>query len=175
CACAQSRVPNGGTWLLPEMIGAYERLHKMGFAHSVEAWRDGELVGGLYGVGFARVFFGESMFHLVSEASRAALAGLVSLLRLRGVTLLDCQQETPHIMKMGGVLLPREVFAQKLRQALIPAATPAAIPASGLAEPGVERAPCKDRPGETDEEQVWQPWRESYDYSLSSGAWASRS
>lgn len=170
-ACAQSRTLKGGTWLTPEMIEAYERLHKMGFAHSVEAWREGELVGGLYGVGFARVFFGESMFHFVSEASRAALAGLVSLLRLRGVTLLDCQQETPHIMKMGGVLLPREVFAQRLRQALIPTVNPV----SESAMPCAGHTPCADSACGKPEEQVWQPWRESYDYSLSSGAWASRS
>ena len=170
-ACAQSRTPNGGTWLTPEMIGAYERLHSMGFAHSVEAWREGELAGGLYGVGFARVFFGESMFHFVSEASRAALAGLVSLLRMRGVTLLDCQQETPHIMKMGGVLLPREVFAQKLREALVPPAGPA----SGDKLPSTDHVFCGGKIHDVPDEEVWQPWRESYDYSLSSGAWASRS
>ena len=170
-ACAQTRTPHGGTWLTPAMIEAYDRLHALGFAHSVEAWRDGELAGGLYGVGFGRVFFGESMFHVVSEASRAALAGLVGLLRLRGVTLLDCQQETPHIMKMGGVLLPREVFMQRLRQAL---ASPAdAEPGVGL--PSTEHVICGDALHKVSDEQVWQPWRECYDYSLSSGAWASRS
>ncbi len=87
------------------MIAAYEHLHALGYAHSVEAWRDGSLAGGLYGVALGRAFFGESMFHRVSEASRAALAGLVALLRLRGAELLDCQQQTPHIMRMGGVML----------------------------------------------------------------------
>ena len=170
-ACAQARTPHGGTWLTPAMIEAYDRLHALGFAHSVEAWRDGELAGALYGVGFGRVFFGESMFHVVSEASRAALAGLVGLLRLRGVTLLDCQQETPHIMKMGGVLLPREVFMQRLRQAL---ASPAdAEPGVGL--PSTEHVICGDALHKAPDEQVWQPWHERYDYSLSSGAWASRS
>ena len=111
------------------------------------------------------------MFHFVSEASRAALAGLVGLLRLRGVTLLDCQQETPHIMKMGGVLLPREVFMQRLRQALAPPAD--AEPGVGL--PSTEHVICGDAIHKAPDEQVWQPWHERYDYSLSSGAWASRS
>ncbi len=100
------------------MIAAYEHLHALGYAHSVEAWRDGSLAGGLYGVALGRAFFGESMFHRVSEASRAALAGLVALLRLRGAELLDCQQQTPHIMRMGGVMLPRASFLERLARAL---------------------------------------------------------
>ncbi len=174
-ACAAPRHEGGGTWILPEMAEAYECLHHMGYAHSVEAWYEGELVGGLYGVGLGRAFFGESMFHVLPEASRAALAGLVALLRLRGVTLLDCQQETPHIMKMGGVLLPRELFVQKLDQALAPehlAETsdqrdPVTGHFSGSTAVDVEpTAPCG---------AIWQAWRERYDYSLSSGSWALRS
>lgn len=112
-----ARLRSEGTWLSSEMIYAYEALHALGFAHSVEVWLDSKLVGGLYGVGFSRVFFGESMFHTVSEASRVALSGLVTLLRKRGVTFLDCQQETPHMVRMGATTIPRNVFLQKLREA----------------------------------------------------------
>lgn len=150
-ACAGPRSTGCGTWLSPEMIAAYERLHAWGFAHSVEAWRDGRLVGGLYGVSLGRAFFGESMFHVQAEASRAALAGLVALLRLRGATLLDCQQETPHIMRMGGVLLPRAAFLAQLALALNDPQTPG----SG-AFPG-------------------QPWETGYAYSVTNGSWTARS
>ncbi len=174
-ACAAPRHKGEGTWILPEMAEAYECLHHMGYAHSVEAWYEGDLVGGLYGVGLGRAFFGESMFHVLPEASRAALSGLVALLRLRGVTLLDCQQETPHIMKMGGVLLPRKLFVQKLAQALAP--EPVAE-ASAQGE-SVSRAVSGVTPAEADLlaacGTIWQPWSERYDYSLSSGSWALRS
>ena len=117
-ACAAPRAASDDTWIVRDMIAAYERLHELGYAHSVEAWRDGELAGGLYGVALGRAFFGESMFHHVSEASRAALAGLVTLLRQRDALLLDCQQPTPHIMRMGGKLLSREAFLDELGKAL---------------------------------------------------------
>lgn len=182
-ACAAPRHEGGGTWILPEMTEAYERLHRMGYAHSVEAWHEGRLVGGLYGVGLGRAFFGESMFHVMPEASRAALTGLVALLRQRGVMLLDCQQETPHIMKMGGVLLPRERFVQKLDQALAPEYP------DGISGPGESVLPVRTNGTCADAGQaaacdsgqdsacgaIWQPWRERYDYSLSSGSWALRS
>ncbi len=118
-ACAAPRKGSDSTWILPEIIEAYEQLHLLGYAHSIEVWNTkGQLVGGLYGVALGQAFFGESMFHIEAEASRAALAALVDLLRLRGVMLLDCQQATPHIMQMGGVLLPRTLFQKKLQEAL---------------------------------------------------------
>lgn len=131
-----------GTWITPQMLAAYERLHALGYAHSVEAWRDGRLAGGLYGVGLGRAFFGESMFHREAEASRAALAGLVSLLRLRGAALLDCQQATPHMERMGACLMRRKDFLAALSAALADA-------------PG--------RPGDGDNALCpWPPWRERY-------------
>ena len=155
-ACAGPRATGKGTWLTPEMIAAYEHLHALGYAHSVEAWRDGSLAGGLYGVALGRAFFGESMFHRVSEASRAALAGLVALLRLRGAELLDCQQQTPHIMRMGGVMLPRASFLERLARALA---------ADGAEEPG----------GRRPESIPWAPWKKGYVYSVVSGSWMARS
>lgn len=119
-ACAAPRRYDGRderkTWLTVSMIAAYERLHAMGYAHSLEAWLDGELAGGLYGVLLDGVFFGESMFHRCAEASRAALAGLVSLLRARGIGLIDSQQETPHMMAMGAECIPRSDYIEELRR-----------------------------------------------------------
>lgn len=117
-ACSAARPKSGGVWIVPSMIRAYCRLHELGYAHSVEVWQDGRLVGGLYGVALGAAFFGESMFHTVSEASRAALMALVSLLRARGATLLDCQQESPHMMRMGARLLGREDFESLLASSL---------------------------------------------------------
>lgn len=104
-----------GTWLLPEMIRAYEDLHRRGAAHSVEVWRDGELAGGLYGVALGKIFFGESMFHLTPDASRAAVVVLVRALAERGFVLLDCQQATPHMLRLGARLLPRARFLDLVR------------------------------------------------------------
>lgn len=158
-ACAGPRGAERGTWLGPEMIAAYEKLHVLGFAHSVEAWQDGRLAGGLYGVALGRAFFGESMFHAQAEASRAALAGLVALLRLRGAILLDCQQPTPHIMRMGGVLLPRAAFLAQLGRALREPQTSAA---SASSTPRSQAFP-------------WLPWKTGYIYSMSNGSWTARS
>lgn len=123
-ACAAPRRYAGrmetGTWINADMEAAYTALHRLGYAHSLEVWQDGELAGGLYGVSLGRAFFGESMFHRRSEASRAALAGLVSLLRQRGVLLLDCQMETPHMMGMGAELWPRSRYMTALREAVPP-------------------------------------------------------
>lgn len=116
--CAQTRTE--GTWITDEMIHAYETLHRLGYAHSLEAWKDDRLVGGLYGIGLGRAFFGESMFHLCSEASRAALYGLIVLLRQKGVMLLDCQQETEHMMRMGAEMIFRDAFVHLLREATKP-------------------------------------------------------
>jgi leucyl/phenylalanyl-tRNA--protein transferase len=108
--CAQPRPRQRGTWLTDEMVSAYERLHALGHAHSVEVRRDGELVGGLYGVAIGRVFFGESMFSSVRDASKVALCHLVSEVRARGFELIDCQVHSPHLASLGARALPRPEF-----------------------------------------------------------------
>ena len=113
-ACAAPREHDAGTWITPAMIEAYTRLHRFGYAHSVEAWADGELVGGLYGVAIGRMFFGESMFAHASDASKVALAHLVEMLKQRDMPLIDCQQQTPHLTSLGARLIPRRAFAEAL-------------------------------------------------------------
>lgn len=112
-------VPRAGqddTWIVPEMIDAYTTLHHMGYAHSIEAWQDGRLVAGVYGVGLGRAFFGESMFTLVPDASKLALLELVDRLRLAGVFLLDCQQYTAHMARFGAIEMPRKDFVSMLQK-----------------------------------------------------------
>jgi leucyl/phenylalanyl-tRNA--protein transferase len=104
------RPGQNGTWLLPEMIRAYDELHSMGFAFSVETWEGSELVGGLYGIQLGRVFFGESMFHLRSDASKTALAALLELMGRSRMLMLDCQQTTPHMLDFGAREIPRRDF-----------------------------------------------------------------
>jgi leucyl/phenylalanyl-tRNA---protein transferase len=99
-----------GTWLTSEMVEAYTRLFEMGVAHSVEVWEKGKLVGGLYGLKIGKVFFGESMFHLVSNASKVALWHCVDWLMEEGVELIDAQQETAHLTSLGARLISRESF-----------------------------------------------------------------
>lgn len=114
-ACAAVRVGNGQeTWLVAEMQGAYRRLHELGFAHSVEAWEGDELVGGLYGVALGRFFFGESMFHLRSNASKVVLAQLARHLQKEGFVLLDCQVPNPHLTSMGACEISRGDFLERL-------------------------------------------------------------
>ena len=115
--CAEVPRPGqDGTWIVPDMVEAYLRLHELGHAHSVEVWEEGELAGGLYGVKLGRVFFGESMFHLRSYASKAAVIFLVEQLRAQGVELLDCQQATPHMLRFGAEELPRKRFLPLVRR-----------------------------------------------------------
>lgn len=109
-ACAEPRRHQDGTWLLREMREAYIGLHHLNVAHSVEIWLGNALVGGIYGVAIGRAFFGESMFRKVSEASRAALCCLVHNLRDWGFLFLDCQQASPHMLKMGAAAMPRKEF-----------------------------------------------------------------
>ncbi len=124
-ACAATPRPGqGGTWITPSMIGAYCELHARGCAHSVEAWRDGRLAGGLYGVALGRMFFGESMFARVTDASKVALVHLVGMLRVRGYPLIDCQQETAHLASFGARPVPRRLFAERVA-ALVHSAAPA--------------------------------------------------
>ena len=115
-ACAAVPRPGqDGTWLVPDMVEAYERLHVLGHAHSVEVWQDGELAGGLYGVLRGRAFFGESMFHLRPDASKTAVVHLISWLRERDVAVVDCQQTTPHMLRLGAEEIPRREFLALLR------------------------------------------------------------
>jgi leucyl/phenylalanyl-tRNA--protein transferase len=108
-----------GTWISSEIHEAYCRLHELGFAHSVEAWREGVLAGGLYGVVLGGAFFGESMFYRVTNASKVALAALVERLKERGFTLLDIQFMTEHLRQFGAVEIPRAKYVQRLRKAIV--------------------------------------------------------
>lgn len=116
-ACAERPDPDGN-WIDREIIESYCALHEQGFAHSVEAWRDGRLVGGLYGVAMRGAFFGESMFHRVTDASKAALVALVERLRERGYALLDTQWVTEHLLQFGAIEIPRRRYLRLLDQAL---------------------------------------------------------
>ena len=116
-ACASARRDGQrGTWITREMIGAYRRLHELGYGHSIEAWRDDRLVGGLYGLSLGNVFFGESMFTRTTDASKVCLAALVALLQQRGTTMIDCQQETEHLASLGARPIPRDRFARRLAE-----------------------------------------------------------
>ncbi len=112
--CAALREANGGTWITDEMRAAYCRLHELGYAHSVEAWLDGALVGGLYGVCLGRCFFGESMFFRVANASKVAFVTFVRHLREQGYTLVDCQLPSDHLTSFGARSLPRREFLRRL-------------------------------------------------------------
>ncbi|MEO1434235.1 MAG: leucyl/phenylalanyl-tRNA--protein transferase [Bacteroidota bacterium] len=103
-----------GTWLTEDMIEAYTHLHKNGYAHSVEVWQDGLLVGGLYGVSIGNIFFGESMFANVSNASKIGFCTLVKVLHQKGFDLIDCQQDTQHLRSMGAVTIPRVLFLRMM-------------------------------------------------------------
>jgi leucyl/phenylalanyl-tRNA---protein transferase len=110
--CAESRGPTreGGTWITPPMRAAYQRLHDLGHAHSLEVWDGAELVGGLYGVGVGGVFTGESMFHVASDASKVALVDLTARLAEAGGCLIDVQMVTPHLASLGARDVPRAEF-----------------------------------------------------------------
>lgn len=117
--CAgKDRPGQDGTWITPEMVLAYERLHALGFAHSFEAWEEGELTGGLYGVSLGAAFFGESMFADRPDASKVAFASSVEWLRGRGFELVDCQVDTEHLRRFGAREIPRAEFLARLRNAL---------------------------------------------------------
>jgi leucyl/phenylalanyl-tRNA--protein transferase len=117
-ACSAPRDGHAGTWIVPEMIEAYARLHELGHAHSVESWQGGELAGGLYGVALGRVFFGESMFTRAPDASKVALAALVERLDSAGYRVIDCQQATAHLASLGAREIPRRAFAQLLQESI---------------------------------------------------------
>ena len=118
CAEAERDDEDAGTWIDQEIFDSYCAMHRAGYAHSVEAWRDGKLAGGLYGVALGGAFFGESMFHHVTDASKVALVALVERLRERGFTLLDTQWTTEHLEQFGATDIPRAEYLRKLGEAL---------------------------------------------------------
>lgn len=117
-ACAAPRTSHAGTWIVPQMVDAYVRLHELGYAHSVESWRAGELMGGLYGIALGKVFFGESMFARATDASKVALVKLVERLSAAHYRVIDCQQATAHLASLGAREIPRKAFAQLLQESI---------------------------------------------------------
>jgi leucyl/phenylalanyl-tRNA--protein transferase len=115
-ACAAPRDGATGTWISVEMIAAYCALHRMGYAHSVETWMDGQLVGGLYGIGIGRMFYGESMFSIASNASKIALAHLTRQLARWQFGMIDCQMNTAHLASLGAREMPRREFIAQLQE-----------------------------------------------------------
>ena len=113
-ACAEPREFQEGTWITDDMMEAYRRLHNEGWAHSVEVWNDGRLVGGIYGVSIDRLFFGESMFSRETNASKIAFFALCQWVVERNVDLIDCQVESPHLLTLGAVTMPRREFSATL-------------------------------------------------------------
>lgn len=118
-ACAEPAPGRESTWISPEFIETYTELHELGFAHSVETWVEGELVGGLYGVTLGGLFAGESMFSRAADASKIALVYLVERLRRQGFVLLDCQFMTVHLRRFGAIEISRQEYKARLAQALM--------------------------------------------------------
>ncbi|KIF81334.1 leucyl/phenylalanyl-tRNA--protein transferase [Noviherbaspirillum autotrophicum] len=117
-ACAAPRKEGAGTWISDDIIQGYSELHRRGYAHSSELWFDNQLVGAAYGVSIGRMFYGESMFARVPDASKVALAYLVHFLQAHGVAMIDCQQETSHLASLGAAPIPRAEFIRLLREAI---------------------------------------------------------
>lgn len=115
--CAAPRDGSGGTWISEDIVAGYTGLHRLGYAHCAELWIADQLVGGAYGVSIGKMFYGESMFARVPDASKIALAYLVHFLRSHDVQLIDCQQETSHLASLGATPIPRETFIEHVRQA----------------------------------------------------------
>ena len=116
-ACAEPRKNQAGTWISEEIIEGYCQLHQAGYAHSSEAWLDGKLVGGAYGVCIGKMFYGESMFAKVTDASKLAFLHLVQHLRQQGVEMIDCQQETAHLARFGARPITRAEFIERMQKA----------------------------------------------------------
>ena len=116
-ACAAPRDGQDGTWITRDIVRAYHALHQASHAHSVEVWSGGELIGGLYGVSIGRMFFGESMFSRVSDASKCAYAALIAMLRRLDFHMVDCQQSTGHLASLGAREITRREFLMNVRQA----------------------------------------------------------
>jgi leucyl/phenylalanyl-tRNA--protein transferase len=115
-ACAAPREGHAGTWIHEDMIAAYCALHSLGYAHSVETWMDGELVGGLYGMALGRMFYGESMFSRRTDASKIAIAHLATQLGRWDFGMIDCQMNTPHLASLGAREIPRSEFIARVRE-----------------------------------------------------------
>jgi len=126
--CAAPRAASPGTWITSEMRAAYIKLHRLGYAHSIEAWRAGALMGGLYGVQLGGVFFGESMFSRERDASKVALAHLVALCRRNGLAVIDCQLPSRHLATLGARTIPRSQFQALLREQVSVPLPPLAAP-----------------------------------------------
>ncbi|MDP1524807.1 MAG: leucyl/phenylalanyl-tRNA--protein transferase [Rhodocyclaceae bacterium] len=139
-ACAATpRHGQSGTWITAEMIAAYQQLHRLGIAHSVETWHNDKLVGGLYGIALGRAFFGESMFSHRTDASKIALAHLCAFLDARGFGIIDCQMETSHLASLGAQPIPRDVFVARITALVDDKAPFERWPAKGI--DGVFRRP----------------------------------
>jgi leucyl/phenylalanyl-tRNA--protein transferase len=123
-ACAAPRHYGGGTWITPDMAAAYTTLHRLGWAHSFETWHEGRLAGGLYGVAIGRVFFGESMFTRVTDASKVALVKMADYLRERSFELIDCQVPNAHVTSLGATTMPRAEFVSLLDELCDPPGAP---------------------------------------------------
>src|SRR5262245_3219941 len=111
-------VRSEGSWISEQLIAVYKKMHDLKLAHSVEAWRDGQLAGGLYGVSLGGAFFGESMFHYVRDASKVALVALMERLRDRGYELLDTQAATPHLRRFGCIEIRADEYMRRLKRVL---------------------------------------------------------
>jgi len=138
-ACAEApREGQDGSWISDDFIEAYTQLHHMGVAHSVEVWQEGELVGGLYGIALGNVFYGESMFARVSNASKAGFITMVQALEKQGYQLIDCQQETAHLASLGARGISRELFMEYLNQNVYAKTAVGKWALSASGEPAVE-------------------------------------
>jgi leucyl/phenylalanyl-tRNA---protein transferase len=115
CMLNDRKDQDGGSWINEDMIAAYTILHKAGFAHSVEVWEGDELVGGLYGVAYGRIFYGESMFSKVSNASKFGFISFVQKIKAMGIVLIDCQQETAHLTSLGARVISRDLFLEAIK------------------------------------------------------------
>lgn len=135
-ACARSAPGREDTWISEEFVEVYSQLHEAGFAHSVESWQDGRLVGGLYGVAINSFFAGESMFSQARDASKVALVALVNYLRQRRFLLLDVQFTTPHLERFGVIEIPRTAYEKRLERAL--QAKPLPAPAGAILHPAAQ-------------------------------------
>jgi leucyl/phenylalanyl-tRNA--protein transferase len=124
--CSEPRPQQSGTWITQELLSAYSKLYQLGYGHSVETWYQEELVGGLYGLAIGRVFFGESMFSRMNDASKVALVALTVQLSRWNFTLIDCQMHTEHLRRLGAADIPRRTFVELLKQ-YCPLASPKGI------------------------------------------------
>ena len=139
-ACGEPRPGQDGTWITRQMMEAYAALHDEGIAHSVETWRDDELIGGLYGIALGRMFFGESMFSRSTDASKVALVALVRQLQRWNFGMIDCQMNTPHLASLGAREIPRVEFTRRLQELI----HYDPVPAPWHLEPGVWNRQSRD-------------------------------